>query len=269
MTKAIKSLIDPTFPFASSGSENAGQLETDFEPTFQAWKANDTPATRGALLKQVQPVLNTALYSYAGAGASPAIKSRAKLLALQAFKSYDPNKGAMKSHLLSQLRRLQRDAAQGNQIISMPERVSMDRMHLMESEKSLRDQLGRDPSDLEVADHTGLSLKRLGYIRNATSGINTGSIMDADGEVFSPASKIPGATDADDAWADMIYYDLGDVDRAIMDYTLGLRGVGQLSTNDLAARLNLSPGAISQRKAKIQALLDQKYEISPFGAANA
>ncbi len=266
MVNPTRSLIDPTFPFASSGREPAaGKLEPDYSDVFHAWKAADNPATRGALLTKVKPVLDSAVYSYAGAGASPHVKGQAKLMALKAFGSYDPNKGNMKTHLLSQLRSLQRVSAQGNQIISIPERVALDRRHMMETEGQLRDSLGRDPSDMEVASRTGLSLKRLGYIRGAASGVNSGSILDEDGEVHSPASTIPGAQGKDDAWAEMIYYDLGDIDRTIMDYTLGLRGAKPLANTDLALRLGLSPGAVSQRKAKIQQMLDERFQVDPFG----
>ncbi len=263
--KPKNQLIDQTFPFASGSSEQAKKLEPDTTDAFNAWKAADSPVTRAALLKQVRPVIDSAVYSYAGTGASPHVRGQAKLMAMRAFGSYDPARGTMRTHLLSQLQGLQRLAAQGNQIISIPERVSLDRRHLMETEEKLRDQLGRDPSDMEIASHTGLSLKRLGYIRQASTGINTGSILDEEGEVFSPASTIPGEQSKDDGWADMVYYDLGEVDRTIMDYTLGLRGVKPLSNMELAARLGLSPGAISQRKAKIQQLLDARYDVDPFG----
>lgn len=268
MTTPRKSIIDETLPFASSGSSTGG-IEPDFEQAFHQWKGSDTPVTRGALLKTVQPIIGTALHSYTGGNASPAVKSQAKLMALKAFHTYDPAKGNMKTHLLSQLRGLQRAAAQSQQIISIPERVSLDRQHLMAAENELRDNLGREPSDLEVADYTGLSLKRLGYIRQVRYGVNSGSIMDEEGEVFNPASTVPGAHSADDAWADMIYYDLNDTDRAIMDYTLGMRGAKPLSTTELAIRLGISPGAVSQRKAKIQGLLDQRYQADPFGGNNA
>lgn len=262
-----KSLIDQTLPFASEGGSQ--RVETDFDPLYQSWKSDNNPATRSALLKHVQPVLDTAIHSYAGGNASPSVKSQAKLMALSAFNTFDPTKGNIKTHLLSQLRGLQRHAAQSSQIISLPERVSLDRQHLMEAENELRDNLGRDPSDLELADHTGLSLKRIGYIRQAKPGTNTGSILDEEGEVFSPASAVPGAQSADDAWAEMIYHDLGSTDQAIMDYTLGLRGISPASTTEIAARLGISPGAVSQRKAKIQAMLDERYQIDPFGGNNA
>lgn len=258
--------LDKTMPFASESSVlGAGKLEPEYADEFHSWKSNPSPETRGALLHKVQPIIDTAIHTHVGPSASPVVKTQAKLMALNSLNSYDPEKGSMRTHMISQLRGLQRTAAQGNQIISIPERVALNRRHLMDAEGSLRDKLGRDPSDMEIADHTGLSLKRIGYIRQAHSGTNTGSIIDEEGEVHSPASVIPGAHSKDDAWADMIYHDLGDTDRSIMEYTLGLRGVQPISTNEIAARVGLSPGAISQRKAKIQSMLDERYNIDPFG----
>ena len=260
-TNVPTNLIDQTLPFASGGK---GRLENNYSETYDNWKRNDNPETRGALLKSVKPVIDTAVHSYAGSHASPAIRSQAKLMALEAFKSYDPNKGNMKNHLLSNLQRLQRIAPQSSQVINIPERILLDRKHLQEVEEELRDEMGRDPSDMEIADKTGLSLKRISHIRKASSGINTGSIMDEQGQPYSPASMIPGATNIEDAWMDMVYYDLGDVDRAIMDYSFGLHNTPQLGNAEIAERLGLSPGAISQRKTKIQAMLDSRFEISPF-----
>jgi len=254
------SVLDQTLPFASGGSSSAGKLEDDHTEAFNQWKADPTPDTRGALLKSVSPVISTAIHSYAPSG-GPNIKSKARLMALKAFDSYDPAKGNMKTHLLSQLRGLQRTQGQANQIIRIPERVVLDRQHLAETESRMQDELGRDPSDLEIANATGLSLKRIGHIRNAKPGTNTGSIIDEEGEVFSPASSIPGASDNDDAWAQMVYYDLDEVNQGVMDYTLGWHGAPQLENREIAQRLGITPSAVSQRKAKIQAMLDEQYNV--------
>ena len=259
-----KSIIDESMPFWSGSSVNQGRLEPDYQESWDAWKAEDSPETRAGLVRSVQPVIDRAVYSYAGNSASPRIKSQAKLMALDAFGTYDPTKGTMRTHLLSQLRRLQRYAGQENQMIRIPERISLDRRHLREAEEALRDDLGRDPSDLEIADHTGLSLRRIGHIRKAQAGINTGSLLDEEGEVFSPASNTPGNTSVQDAWQQMVYYDLHPTDQLIMDYTLGLRGAERLENAEIARRLGISPGAVSQRKNKIQMMLDERYTIDPF-----
>ena len=168
----------------------------------------------------------------------------------------------MKTHLLSQLRGLQRYAAQQGQIISMPERVMLARRDLAQAEAQLEDTAGRSVSDIEIADATGLSLKQIAHIRRAKSPVNTGSILDREGAQFSPASTIPGMrTPQAQIWETMIYHDLGNTDRVIMDFTLGLRGSPQLSNRDIAQRLGITAGAVSQRKAKIQAMLDEQYEL--------
>lgn len=261
----MKSILDPTFPFAG---EKADKIEPDVLPVYNAWKQDDTPKTRGAMLKHMQPMISKAVFSYAGGDVSPLINTRAKLMALHAMKSYNPQSGSMQTHILSQLRGLQRVNAQSQQIISIPERVAIDRSHLTETESKLQDDLGRPPSAAELARATGMSLQRIAYVRQAKPGINTGSILDEDGDVYSPASQIPGSTAKDDAWASMIYHDLTNTDQLIMDHTLGLHGAKTLSNTELANMLGVSAGAVSQRKAKIQQMLDARYEVDPFGGNN-
>jgi DNA-binding NarL/FixJ family response regulator len=50
-----------------------------------------------------------------------------------------------------------------------------------------------------------------------------------------------------------------------MEHTLGLHGKKVLSNQEIARKLRLTPGAVSQRKATIQQLLNQEQELSPFG----
>jgi hypothetical protein len=52
-----------------------------------------------------------------------------------------------------------------------------------------------------------------------------------------------------------------------MEHTLGMNGRRALNNTDLARKLGKSPGAISQAKARIQTMLDQGEELSPFGGA--
>lgn len=258
----LRSEMGGKMPFRDNSSP---VLEPEIADAYNAWKTNDTNQTRGALLKATKPIIDTAVYSYAGKNASPSIRGQAKLMALDAFGTYNPQSGNMRSHLLSTLRRLQRTTAQANQPIAIPERVIMDRMSLAEAEDQLSAELGREPSDAEIADRTGLSLKRIGYVRNARQAINTGSILDEEGDVYSPPSDIPGSNNKMDAWQEMVYHDLNPTDQAVMEYTLGLRGAPVLSNTELAEKLNITPGAVSQRKAKIQQMLDDRFGQNLFG----
>lgn len=257
-----RSTIDPTLPFASAKS--ATKLETEYADAYNAWTQDDNPTTRQQLLTTIQPAINTAVKTFGGGSPSPAVLGQAKLMALEAARSYKPDRGSLGTHVISHLRGLQRVSAQSQQIISIPERVMLDRRHLQEEEEQLRDQLGRDPSDMEIANASGLSLRRIRHIRSAKLPTNSGGFVDETGDVFDPASLVPGDNQAEDAWRQMVYYDLNDIDRAIMDFTLGSNGSPVLENREIARRLRISPGAVSQRKSKIQAMLDLRTQISPF-----
>jgi RNA polymerase primary sigma factor len=262
----MPSILDDIAPPFSAPRKPQGVGE-DFDATFTQWQKQRTPENNTRLLQSVQPVIDTALTSYAGGNTSPTMRSRARLMALRAMESFDPQKGNVRTHLLSQLQSLRRASAQAQNIISIPEQVGLDYQRLTESENELRDQLGRDPTDDELADHTMLSPRRLRKIRSFSQPVAEGSTIIETGDELNDggvASTIPGSTRAADAWLDFVYDDLGATDKLIMDMTLGRNGRRRTSTQEIARRLNITPGAVSQRAAKIQAMLDKRYTQGGF-----
>lgn len=245
-----------------SGTPKITGVSDDFQPIFETWRNNQTPATNTKVLSTIQPVIDTALSSYVGPSPTPAIRARAKLMALKALGTFDPKAGNVRTHLLSQMQSLRRLSAQEQNIIAIPEQVGLDYQKLTEAENELRDRLSRDPSDDEVADATGLSTRRIKKIRAFHQPIAEGSTIIETGDDYADAggiaSKIPGQTDAADAWLDFVYGDLSPTDKLIMDMTLGRNGRRKTSTQEIARKLNISPGAVSQRAAKIQTMLNQQ-----------
>ena len=258
-------LGDVPAPF--SAKKPAG-VSDDFDTLYPQWQTTRTPENNTAILKTLQPVIDTAVMSYAGQAASPTIRSKAKMMALKALDTYDPRRGNVRTHLLSQLQSLRRVSAQTQNIISIPEQVSLDFSRLSENENELRDQLGRDPADDELADATGLSVRRIQKIRAfnqpVAEGMTTRDVGPDDSYGGDSASNIPGSTRATDAWFKFVYEDLSPVDKLIADMTLGRNGRKKSSTQDIARRLNITPGAVSQRAAKIQVMLDKQYTQGGF-----
>lgn len=235
------------------------KLEPEFADAFNAWKASPSPTTNGGLIRAVKPVVDTAIKSYGLS--SPTLQGRAKQMTLQAMQTYDPNKGKLRTHLLSQLQGLRRVSAQEQNIIALPEQVALDQKFLHDQENSLRDFLGRDPSDAEIADHTGISYKRLKYVRQFKPPLASSHVSQptADGDDYmEPGVEQIGRDAAADAWQDFVYADLGTTDRVIMDYTLGRNGSPKLPSAEIARRLGITPSAVSQRTARIQAMLDER-----------
>jgi len=260
--KGMPSILgDVPPPFSGATTYGAS---ADFDTLYPQWQKNQTPEMNTKLLSTIQPVIDTAVSSYAGQAASPTIKNRARLMALKALQSYDPQRGNVKTHLLSQMQSLRRLAAKEQNIISIPEQVGLDFQRLSTAENELRDQLSRDPSDDELADMTGLSIRRIKKIRGfhqpVAEGMTALQNRDSDDNVNTEiASTLPNYTKHTDAWLDFVYGDLSPTDKLIMDMTLGRNGRRSASTQDIARRLNITPGAVSQRAAKIQSMIDQRY----------
>ena len=233
-------------------------LEPDYEKPFGAWKAAPTPANAGALLSAVRPVIDSAIKSYAGGDASPILVSRARRMALDAFGTYNPALAGLKTHLTSRLQGLRRTSADLNDIIHVPEQIRLDRGHLMSAASQLRDELGRDPTDLELSDRTGLSAKRLAHVRKAGMPAYEGTLAEAGED--GPIEPVVRQAD-DDVWAGFVYHSLTPTDRLILEHSLGMNGKPRLGGRKLAAMLGVTPAAISQRKAKIQSMLDQRQNL--------
>lgn len=258
-SQSILGDIAPPF----SGQTAHGASKT-FDTVYPQWKASQTPELNAQIVQSIQPIVDTAVSSYAGQNASPTIKSRARLMALKALGTYDPQRGNVKTHLLSQMQGLRRLAAKEQNIISIPEQVGLDFRRLNEAENELRDNLGRDPTDDEIADFTGLSTRRVRKVRAFNQPISEGMTArrtaGADDDTNTEiASTLPNYTKHTDAWLDFVYGDLSPTDKLIMDYSLGRNGRRKVSTQEIASKLRITPGAVSQRAAKIQQMIDQRY----------
>jgi DNA-directed RNA polymerase sigma subunit (sigma70/sigma32) len=244
------------------------KIEDDFREPYVAWQQARSPETAGALLRAVNPVLDSAVQAFAPAG-GPVVRSHAKRLALEAFDRYDPARGRLKPHLMSHLQGLQRIAGRMNAPIRLPERVAIDRLRLEDAERELSDELGRPPSDGELAARAGLTLKRLAGVRKARLAVAPEAFDSVSGEDGEEAGSDPAVTklgpDPGQAqWVEFVYDSLAPTDQYVMERLLGLHGHRPASPAALARELRVTPGALSQRTARIQQLLDRRDELAPF-----
>lgn len=242
-------------------------LEPEFAESYGTWKKTPTPANTQAILKSMNPIIDSAIKTYIGPGnASPNVRTRAKLIMAKSLNTYDPARAKLRTHMMSQLQGLRRISAKENQITYMPEQIAIDIGRLNNAETTLKDRFGRDPTTIELADHTNLSPKRIGYIRQSRPVYSEGTIVNTQSDEGGKELYMPGVETPDSylAWQEFVYYDLNPTDQLIMEHTLGLHGKKPISNQEVARKLRLSPGAISQRKAKIQQKLDMRDELEIF-----
>lgn len=246
------------FPKTVSGLK----LEKEFAEPFNAWKKTPNPTTTSAILTKLNPAIDKGLHAHAGGVKDPIMRSHARWLTLTALKTYDPVQSALTTHVVNHLQGLKRIRGRRGHVLKTPERVMLDRARLDEAENVFEDTHGREPSLTELADETGLSMKRISHVRKFRTPLSQGFL---ESQSEGGANAFPAVREQkSDTWLEVVYGDLNNINKKILEWTLGLHGNPILSNQKIAAKLRLSPGAISQRKQSIQNLLDQEQTLSPF-----
>ncbi len=240
-------------------------LEDNLREPYTAWKTSPGPVANAAMLKALQPTIDGAIQTHVGKS-NPLLVSRARVLALQGMSGYDPKRGRLQSFMYNHLLALKRANQQQTQILKVPERIALDRGHLHRAEAELQATLGREPTDDEISDHTGFSGSRIAKVRSFQSGVSEGRLEDLESAgtgYTSSGSRLPVAPERT-KWADIIYDELPVTHKKVMELGWGLNGRKPMRGQEIAQKLKLSPGRISQIAKDIQTKLDEEHELSPF-----
>ena len=236
-------------------------IEPEYAEAYKTWKAAPTPANSTMMVNAVQPVMETALRPL---GNSPALRGHARRLTINALHTYDPTRASLRTHLMGHLQGLKRISGRLDMPINIPERAMLQQRDVFEASRQLEDELGREPSDIELADRTGLSTRRLANLRQYRRPVSesAASFDNADGEIVGPEVEhdTPQAI-----LENFVYTDLTPRDQLIMDYALGRNGRPKLGGRDIAMKVGITPGAVSQRLAAVQERFNSVRDMGLFG----
>ena len=230
-------------------------MPENLDMLWASWKQQPTEDNLTRLTQAMQPVVQGAIRSYAAdSQQDPVIELTAKKLALDALQSYNPDKGAaLNTYLYHQLKPLIRARYQRTFVLHTPQRVWADLQNMRRGESELSDQLGREPSAGELADNTGLSLKRLTYLQQFRhTGIPESALL-AQGQEY----KAPAGEPTEPFWVTAVYQSLNPKDQLLFDWRTGAHGSKKLSGKEIAKNLGVSEAAVSQKSARIADLIAQ------------
>lgn len=238
------------------------KLEEDYRQPYTEWLQQPDKARTGRLLKVMDPLVRRAVASYAGQE-DPALIGEAKLLAVDALKRYDPRQARLSTHVFRQLESLKRVARKQQAVLKVPEKLQLDQQMMQRMEEELRESFGRDPTDDELSDYSGLNYKRLQKLRKFKSPLVESTLTAAVGP--EEGGQLPAVQSTNQtSWLSIVHGDLDSTNKKIFEWTLGWNGQPVLSNQQIAVKLRLSPGAISKRKQLIQAKIDEGDRLSPF-----
>lgn len=225
---------------------------------YDIWVKQPTPENMSRVVSSLDPVINKAVTTYATGNVSPVVRGRARVLAMKAVRSFNPSRGAvLNTHIMGQLRPLARYARQAASSVKLSERKLLAFNDLHRIEEDFYDRNGRDPSDVELSDLSGLSNMRISKLRNYMSPI----VSSHGAQDSTLGAPITSRTDPNEVWLDYVYYDLDNVSRKILDWKLGRNGNPRLRNEEIAIKLKMTPSAISQRLSNIE----QKLIAKPRG----
>lgn len=223
-----------------------------------AYYANKTPVTRAALLQEMMPTINAEIQRFPGP--KPLLRSRARVLALKAFESFDPNAGAqLRSWVVTQLQPLARYGQQMRPVRA-PEMAIRQAAEVNRVGQELSDKLGRDPEDQEIADEIGISVKRVQAVRKMVRpAVAEGTMAEPQDE--DAVAGLPGVSTPNrlDLATEAVYDSLDKRDQAIFDWKTGGHGKQAIPNQEIAKRLGVTPALISQRSQQIAEQIQQTH----------
>ncbi len=220
---------------------------------WRKWKQTQSEADLDALIKQMWPVMRRETGRWAAIVSPSFLDNEAKLLAIKAFNSYNPNAGAtLSTHLTNQLKKLSRVAYARQSTLSVPEQKRLIYNQYNHAYRQLEDQTGRPPTLNDIADHMRLPPKRLQSIVNT---VGKKEFMESsDGPAFVQHMDDPEVID-------LAYHDMTPVQKKIFEMRTGYGGNAVKSGAGIMQATGLTQGQLSYQLNQIKELLERAQRL--------
>jgi DNA-directed RNA polymerase specialized sigma subunit len=225
----------------------------DYNELYQNYLQNPGKPTLGPVLRALDPIITAETHRYEGP--KDLLKGRAKLIAAESVKTYDPSRGAsLSTWVTGNLRSLSR-YGKTLQPVKVPEVARQRAAELERRRQEIWDAKGEEPTDTELADDLGISVKKVRWLKNKTLAVmNTGGFDTEDDD----ARSLPGTVQSNQLpeSVDAVYSGLSPRDRKIFDMKTGRTGA-PVPNHLIAKRLGLTPAMISDRSRYIAERIKQ------------
>lgn len=216
---------------------------------WREYNRSPGPHTLQPLMKQIDPIIQNQVNKWSGAIARPVLEGKARKLAVEAIKSYNPNMGAaLATHITNRLKKLSREVYTHQDAVRLPEYKKLRVHSYLRGKQELMDKHGREPTNQELADHLSWSPKRVSEVQRSMNPELVES-QDVGGGLFEESSA--WGRDSSDGMVDLVYYDLDPKDKQVFEHSTGYSGKPVLNNREICKKTGLSQGQLSYRKRKI------------------
>jgi len=228
---------------------NASDKDTEY---WKEWKKNKNPQTLSTLLKQVKPIIHKATMINQGSLSPAVVEAEAKLQAVKAFESYNPNKGVkLSTHLTNYMQKVNRLNYKYQEIYSVPEHRRIKFTSFEQARERLHDLYGREPTDQELADE----------LRWSTSEVNRFRLENrkelSDSQPYS--SDIHKNDTRDKTLLSYVYNDLSPQQKPIFEHTIGYNNQPVYNNSQIRKKFDLTQGQLSYVKSKFKNMIKDAF----------
>ena len=212
------------------------------------WKANgEKPSDLRPLLASFKPLIASRSNVWATRlrDIPPgAVRAEFTAQAVQAFQTYDPNRGAkLSTHLGHQLKKAQRFCTTYQNPGRIPENRIYKIRELQDATTRLDEDLGRMPSQLEIADKLKWSPRQVDVLqREIRRALPTGQ-FESDPSSFTPSRHKEIMR--------LLPYELSGEERQVFEHLYGVGGRTKLGPGQIAKKLGISAPKVSRLKKAI------------------
>ena len=133
---------------------------------WQQYKTTKSKAALSELLKRMDPVIQATVNKWSGAVSRQALLNEAKMLAVKAFDSYDPSRGAaLATHVVSNLSPISRTVYTYQNVARIPENITLKLHSYNTAVENLKATHGREPTTDELHQELGWSAPEINKLR--------------------------------------------------------------------------------------------------------
>ena len=210
------------------------------------WKRNgQQPEQLEPLFQRFQPLINQAVSQWRAPTIPKSVfEAEVKEHMIKAFNTYDPSKAALSTHVTNSVMKAHRYNDRHQNMAYIPKGQTQFIGTIQKAQNELNEQLGRDPSRDEIADHLRMSPKRVGRIMTSMRKDVSSSKFE-----FDPT---PRSVSRETEVLELIEPSLNDHEKRVFDHLYGRNGAPRItSTTDLARRLGKNPSQISRIRTSI------------------
>lgn len=250
--------IDKKTPWATSSALEKASTPVEQAPktAMDLWKAwNSGGSDQSEFIHSLKSTVSSALHTYAP-GQEQQLKIPAIKMALEAAKRYDPSSGAaLNTFIFSNLQGLRRLAAERKMIVHVPENVRLEKNAIKKAVTDYTAEYGREPSQQEIADITGISTGRLKKLDNYNLPVPDSSMLNDKGDMMTRVNR-----NTDAILQRYVHQSLDPINQRIYAMASGMEGA-PVSGKDIAKRLNITPAAVSQRMSNIKNIVAKAIQV--------